>query len=251
MPDLDRQDARERAAEAVRRRDPAQPAAERPRHLPAPLRLQRGDEDAGRGEPEVRPLTLPHKTYEGRTVEGIEITTNPDNARDGKPVFLQMGVHHAREWPSGEHAIEWAYELINGYKAGDPRSAARRAHADDRHPDRQPRRLQRLPRGGRAAQGAGGGRGGNDTTNIAASRTSTGARTAACPATRAGGRLPAARLRRRRAGVDPNRNYGGFWGGPGAERRSPGRGLPRPRPVLRARDAEHPRSSSPRARSRR
>ena len=33
-----------------------------------------------------------------------------------------MGVHHAREWPAGEHAMEWAYELINGYKAGDARA---------------------------------------------------------------------------------------------------------------------------------
>ena len=38
-------------------------------------------------------------------------------ARDGKPVFLQMGAHHAREWPSAEHAMEWAYELVNGYRA--------------------------------------------------------------------------------------------------------------------------------------
>ena len=59
-------------------------------------------------------------TYEGRPVEGIEITENAQ-ARDGKPVFLQMALHHAREWPSGEHAMEWAYELVNGYKAGDAR----------------------------------------------------------------------------------------------------------------------------------
>ena len=70
----------------------------------------------------VRPITLPHKTWEGRSVEGVEITTNVDNLRDGKPVFLQMGVHHAREWPSGEHAIEWAFELVNSYKAGDERA---------------------------------------------------------------------------------------------------------------------------------
>jgi hypothetical protein len=68
----------------------------------------------------VRPIALNNKTYEGRSVEGIEIATNP-NARDGRPVFLQMGVHHAREWPSGEHAMEWAYELITGYRQGDAR----------------------------------------------------------------------------------------------------------------------------------
>ncbi len=68
----------------------------------------------------VRPITLNHETYEGRTVEGIEIATNP-NARDGRPVFLQMGAHHAREWPSAEHAMEWAYELVLGYRNGDAR----------------------------------------------------------------------------------------------------------------------------------
>jgi len=52
----------------------------------------------------VRPITLNHQTYEGRPVEGIEIASNV-NARDGRPSFLQLGVHHAREWPSGEHAI--------------------------------------------------------------------------------------------------------------------------------------------------
>ena len=63
------------------------------------------------------------------------------------------------------------------------------------------------------------------------------------PARRASGRqLPAAEHRHLRAGVDPNRNYGAFWGGPGAERRPARRDLPRARPVLRARDAEHPRA---------
>ena len=32
-----------------------------------------------------------------------------------------MGIHHAREWPSGEHAMEWAYELVKGYKANNAR----------------------------------------------------------------------------------------------------------------------------------
>jgi hypothetical protein len=62
----------------------------------------------------VKPITLPHPTLEGRDVQGIEITKDVE-ASDGKPVFLQMGVHHAREWPSGEHAMEWAFELVRGY----------------------------------------------------------------------------------------------------------------------------------------
>ena len=95
---------------------------ERPDHLPAAVRLQRGHEGAARETTRTssRPITLNHKTYEGRPVEGIEIATNP-NARDGRPAFLQLGVHHAREWPSGEHAMEWAYELVLGYRNGDAR----------------------------------------------------------------------------------------------------------------------------------
>ena len=69
----------------------------------------------------VKPFTLPHLSLEGRPIEGIEITTDPA-ARDGKPVFLMLGLHHANEWPSGEQAIEWAYELVNGYNAGDART---------------------------------------------------------------------------------------------------------------------------------
>ena len=63
----------------------------------------------------VRPITLPHKTNEGREVHGVEITKDAANWRDGKPVYAQMGVHHAREWPSGEHAMEFAFDLTMNY----------------------------------------------------------------------------------------------------------------------------------------
>ena len=62
----------------------------------------------------VKELTLNHQSVEGRDVNGIEITQNP-NAQDGKAIFLQLGVHHAREWPSSEHAIEFAYDLLTNY----------------------------------------------------------------------------------------------------------------------------------------
>jgi hypothetical protein len=63
----------------------------------------------------VRPMTLPHRTHLGRDVVGIEIARDVYDLKDGKPIFLNMGVHHAREWPSGEHAIEWAYDLLTNY----------------------------------------------------------------------------------------------------------------------------------------
>lgn len=72
----------------------------------------------------VRPLVLPYTTFEGRSVEGIEITTDPQLIHDGKPVFLQLGLHHGREWPSGELALEWAYELIAGYRRQDRQLAS-------------------------------------------------------------------------------------------------------------------------------
>ncbi|MEA2445952.1 MAG: hypothetical protein QOJ12_3244, partial [Thermoleophilales bacterium] len=68
----------------------------------------------------VKPITLPYTTLEGRPVEGIEIAQDVTK-QDGKPVFLQLGVHHAREWPAGEMPMEWAYEMVNGLRDGDKR----------------------------------------------------------------------------------------------------------------------------------
>ena len=63
----------------------------------------------------VKPLTLAHPSVEGREVRGIEITTNPTAIEDGKPVFVMLGLHHAREWPSGEMAMEFAHDLVQGH----------------------------------------------------------------------------------------------------------------------------------------
>ncbi len=45
----------------------------------------------------VKPLTLKYPSVEGRPIQGIEITYNAANVDDGKPVFLMMGAHQARE----------------------------------------------------------------------------------------------------------------------------------------------------------
>ncbi len=63
----------------------------------------------------ARPLTLGHHSVLGRDVNGIEISTGAQNTADGKPVFLIMGLHHAREWPSAEVTLEFAYDLLRGY----------------------------------------------------------------------------------------------------------------------------------------
>ncbi|GAA5128401.1 M14 family metallopeptidase [Haloechinothrix salitolerans] len=60
----------------------------------------------------VKPFELPHKSLEGKTVHGIEIGHDVHEAEDGRPVFAIMGLHHAREWPSGELTMEFAYDLV-------------------------------------------------------------------------------------------------------------------------------------------
>jgi hypothetical protein len=165
----------------------------------------------------VKPITLNHTTHEGRPVEGIEITTNP-NARDGKPVFLQMGAHHAREWPSAEHAMEWAYELILGYRNNDAQT--RRLVETTRTivvPVVNPDGFNASREAGEL-YGAGDGRGGtadDETINILTHPNEYRRKNCRFPAGDGGSCLqPAFGLAS--AGVDPNRNYGGFWGGPGA-----------------------------------
>ncbi|MEA2129852.1 MAG: hypothetical protein QOJ85_2743, partial [Solirubrobacteraceae bacterium] len=62
----------------------------------------------------VKLITLPHRSLEGRPILGVEIAHDV-NVEGGQPVYLQLGVHHAREWPSGELPMEFAIELVNGY----------------------------------------------------------------------------------------------------------------------------------------
>ncbi len=70
----------------------------------------------------TRPLTLANKTVLGEDIRGIEVTVDADNVKDGKPTFLLMGAHHAREWPSAEHTMEFAFDLLQSYTAGDARA---------------------------------------------------------------------------------------------------------------------------------
>jgi hypothetical protein len=71
---------------------------------------------------QTRPLTLANETVLGEPIHGLEISAKADNIRDGKPVFLLMGAHHAREWPSSEHTMEFAFDLLQTSAYGDPRS---------------------------------------------------------------------------------------------------------------------------------
>jgi hypothetical protein len=63
----------------------------------------------------VKQLTLPLKTLDGNTVRGVEIAQDVEQEADGRPTFLLMGLHHAREWPSGELAMEFATDLVKNH----------------------------------------------------------------------------------------------------------------------------------------
>ena len=181
----------------------------------------------------VKKITLTPTTYEGRALEGLEITTDV-NARDGKPVFLMMGLHHAREWPSGEHTLEWAYELICGYSP-DPAGGT-----DTPCPDSaaapNPRVVNLLqtarvivvpvvnPDGFNISRTVGGvdggnGRGGNELVNILSHPNEyrrKNCRVDAPPPLPPTGNCLGPAFGVGSTGVDPNRNYGTFWGGPGS-----------------------------------
>jgi hypothetical protein len=59
----------------------------------------------------VRPVVI-GKTFQGRDIQGVEIADHV-KADDGRPVYFLMGLHHAREWPSEEAAMEYATMLAN------------------------------------------------------------------------------------------------------------------------------------------
>src|SRR5215207_9409083 len=154
----------------------------------------------------VRPLTLRYKSVLGRDINGIEITTNAANTQDGKPIFLNIGVHHAREWPSSEHAMEFAYDLLRNY-GKDTRTTSlvqetRTIVVPVVNPDgfnisREAPTLGDFSLFDYEMK----------RKNCAVSATTPQKYT-----TRTCENNNAGRLR----GTDPNRNYGGLWGGSGA-----------------------------------
>ena len=62
----------------------------------------------------ARVFALPEPSEAGRVVYGIEIA-EAVRRPDGRPTFYVDGVHHAREWPSGEMAIMFAHDLVSGF----------------------------------------------------------------------------------------------------------------------------------------
>jgi hypothetical protein len=144
----------------------------------------------------VKLISLKHPTWQGRTVYGVEIATNVA-ANDGRPVFVNMGAHHAREWPSAENAMEFAYDLAKGTDRRTNRllGATRTIVVPVVNPDGfNVSREARLINEKNAFS----------AHDFEMKRKNCRDNVANCD------------QRSRLHGVDLNRNYGGFWGGPGA-----------------------------------
>jgi hypothetical protein len=164
-------------------------------------------------------IPLPHASLDGRTVYGVEIGKDVRGPEHGLPTFVMLGLHHAREWPSGEHAMEFAVDLVTNYgtdaRITDLVNRSRVVvvpvvNVDGFHMSRTDGELVDL----READGGGTatilGTPGNaykrkNCRIVDGQDTPDGS--CALAATSPGGYG---------AGVDLNRNYGGYWGGPGA-----------------------------------
>jgi murein tripeptide amidase MpaA len=67
----------------------------------------------------VRRIALDLRSIEGRKIRGIEIGKDIRGRMDGRPVFVMLGLHHAREWPSGENTMEFGFDLVRKYGKSD------------------------------------------------------------------------------------------------------------------------------------
>jgi hypothetical protein len=153
----------------------------------------------------VKRIELPQKTIQGRTVEGVEIGRDVQASEDGRPVFLLVGIHHAREWPSAETAMEFAHMLVKGYGSDE--------------------RLTRIvdnsrvivvpiinPDGFVSSRTASFNPDADPEYTAAAASGTGGYRRKNCAGPGATGSEPCENV----PGVDPNRNYGAGWGTIGA-----------------------------------
>jgi hypothetical protein len=63
----------------------------------------------------VKPITLPGTSFQGRPLDGVEIADGVNDPEDGRPVSMVVAVHHAREWPAAETAMEYMHHLVQSY----------------------------------------------------------------------------------------------------------------------------------------
>ncbi|RKN49729.1 peptidase M14 [Micromonospora costi] len=141
----------------------------------------------------VKVFALSRKSLLGHTILGMEISSDVQTD-SGEPVFLTTGLHHAREWPTLEFTMEFARDVLQSY-------------ATDSHIRKlvDSSRLVIVP-----AVNPDGYTMSRDLINemkrkncrVAAGQVPTWEQCAAADS--------------RQLGVDLNRNYGAFWGGPGS-----------------------------------
>ncbi|MBE2320009.1 hypothetical protein DVA67_028855 [Solirubrobacter sp. CPCC 204708] len=141
----------------------------------------------------VKLFTLSEPSLLGKPIYGVEVSHDVANA-GAKPSFLLSGVHHAREWPTAEFTLEFVWDLLLNDKPGDDANAllskGKLIAVPVVNPDgyELSRSLQNEQK--------------RKNCRITAGATPT---LADCTA--------AANVNR---GVDNNRNYIPFWGGPGS-----------------------------------
>ena len=153
----------------------------------------------------VRKLTL-GQSFEGRPIFGLEIAADVEREDDGRPVYVNVGLHHAREWPSGEFPMEFAIDLVNGYgppgEVTDLLENTRVIIVPVVNPDGYIASRGSAPSAGGAPVIVGGF---NEFRRKNCRPAPNNPQDAALPCSL-----------RPNSGVDLNRNYGYYWGGPGS-----------------------------------
>ncbi|MDO9497952.1 MAG: M14 family zinc carboxypeptidase [Nocardioides sp.] len=171
----------------------------------------------------VKRFALKRPSLDGRPIYGVEIGRNVRKPLSGQPTFLLMGAHHAREWPSGELSMEFAIDLATSFgrnqRVTELLGKARVivvpiVNVDGFHLSRTDGEYVDLralnpadPLGGTASVLATPGQTYKRKNCRVVDGQDTPDGTCALTLNSNGGYG---------LGVDLNRNYGGFWGGPGA-----------------------------------
>lgn len=65
--------------------------------------------------PDITQLISLGKTFEGRDIWALKISQGAQGDTSHKPGVVYTGLHHAREWISGETTMNLANTLVNGY----------------------------------------------------------------------------------------------------------------------------------------
>jgi len=162
----------------------------------------------------VRKVTLSPASLEGRPIEGVEIASDVNATGDGRPTFMLAGLTHAREWPSGEVSIEFAIDMARTFAAGtDPRvTRLLRSTRILVMPLLNPDGFE-VSRDAADAVPGGDDNPSGTTAGEALTDANAYKRKNCRPPTASDARPCAARTG---FGVDLNRAYGAFWGGPGS-----------------------------------